>query len=285
MLEETQQETTTSKGSYGHYIAYSILILALIASVYFNVMPQKKSVQNVQNEAASISFMDLPLNQRTQYVLADEFDDLQNRFDRVLEEKESLVDEISTLQEELNALKQTSSLEEKSKKQTTNQEATQATQKAPQQEMQTTQTAQSTYMQNSHDIPKVSTLIMGFTACYDMNVGQYNITNTCRKTIIDFIEQYKEAAYFEIIGIVDETEFTLYKNLEINDFIYDKLGITQQSINVMKKLSQSGLAKHRAIEANWVIKANGKKNIKAYNANYHLLSNKEQRGIVIRAYQ
>jgi hypothetical protein len=61
--------------------------------------------------------------------------------------------------------------------------------------------------------------------------------------------------------------------------------VTQDTIDTMKKLSQSGLAKHRAIEANWVIKAHTQKKAQVYNANYNLLSNDGKKGFVIRAYK
>jgi len=108
------------------------------------------------------------------------------------------------------------------------------------------------------------------------NLNLYNPLGSVKKILSLLIDKHKDAKYFEIISLVDDSEFSLYKNLENNDFIYDKLNITQQGIEKMKKLSQAGLAKHRAIEANWVIKAHTNRKAKVYSANYHLISHDEK---------
>jgi hypothetical protein len=289
MLDETQEPTTTAQNggnSYIHYAAYTVLSIALLVSLYFNFMPQKKQ-QNfeVANNQTQISFMDLPLNERTQYVKANEYDELQNRFDTELEQKASMMKEFTALQEELAQITKKQQNQVTTTSNETTQDKTQTASASIQKQATNNNQAANEYVQDSHDIVKKDATIVGFTSCYDMNIGQYNITKTCKKSIQNFVSKHKNAAYFEIIGIVDETEFVLYKNLQTNDFIYDKLGINQQSVDVMKKLSQSGLAKHRAIEANWVIKSYTNMKAKAYNANYHLHSNTHQRGVVIRAYQ
>jgi len=51
------------------------------------------------------------------------------------------------------------------------------------------------------------------------------VSAQCRKNIISFVDKHKKAKYFEIIGIVDEIEFLLYRNLEKNNLLYDKLNI------------------------------------------------------------
>ncbi|MBU1659642.1 hypothetical protein KKG72_11435 [bacterium] len=128
-------------------------------------------------------------------------------------------------------------------------------------------------------------MVKDFAKCYNMDVGSYIIDYTCKKNILTYINKYKDAKYFEIIGIVDDIEFKLYKNLENNDFLYENLGITKNTIAKMKKLSESGLAKHRTIEASWLIKSNASVDALTYSTNYHILSKDNKRGVLVRAYK
>ena len=124
-----------------------------------------------------------------------------------------------------------------------------------------------------------------FARCYDMEQGGYYISYRCKKSIVDFVDRHKNAKYFEVIPIVDAVEFKLFKHLEDNKFIYENLGTTQGSINKLKKFSKRGLAKQRAVEASWVIKAHTKRAAVTYTVHYEILSEEGKRGVVIRAYE
>lgn len=130
-----------------------------------------------------------------------------------------------------------------------------------------------------------ATMVKSSTHCYDMYQGSYHIPKQCRKNILRYVNKHKDAKYFEIIGIVDSAEFKLYDKLEKNNFLYEKLGVSERSIRNLKKFTQEGLAKHRAMEASWVIKMHTKKEAVTYNVHYHLLSKKGQKGFIIRAYK
>ncbi|MCD6259822.1 MAG: hypothetical protein J7J31_09500 [Helicobacteraceae bacterium] len=144
---------------------------------------------------------------------------------------------------------------------------------------------QNEYMQEKELLSTKAHMVDDFAKCYTMNMGSYIIYYECKKNILDYIEKHKDAKYFEIIGIVDDAEFTLFKNLEENDFIYEKLGVSKHGIEKLKKLSQTGLAKHRSIEASWVIKSHTKQEAITYNAQYHLVSKEGKRGFIVRAYK
>ncbi|WP_419770508.1 MAG: hypothetical protein ACNI3C_01585 [Candidatus Marinarcus sp.] len=257
-----------------HYIAYSILTLGLGVMGYFyyhehfrKPLPQVTNVENVEKVSR---FGDLPYEVRTQYVTQSSYKNLQKKFDDASEQKQTLLNENAQLKEQLQqAQVKMESVE-------TPQEAV-AIQSSTMEEAMPPQVNETT--------GKKITRVKEFAKCYDMPTGSYAISKTCRNSIVSFIDKHKNAQYFEIIGLVDETEFTLYKNLEINNFIYDKLGVNQHSINSMKKFTQFGLAKFRAIEANWVIKVHTKRKAKAYTATYNLLSKDGKKGIIIRAYE
>jgi hypothetical protein len=129
-----------------------------------------------------------------------------------------------------------------------------------------------------------TTMVKDFAKCYNMENGSYSITHQCKKAITNYVDKYKDAKYFDIISLVDDEEFKLFKNLERNNFIYDKLGVTQGYINRLKKFTLRGLAKDRAVEASWVIKAHTNRKAKTFNAHYELISKSGKRGVIVRAY-
>lgn len=276
---ETQENPVAQNGSNTiHYVAYSLLTLALLALAYLNFMPQKTSSNHLTQMVSNVEFKDLPYQVQLQYKTNEEFKKIEAKLNAALEEKQAFLKEIASLQEEKKQALQTSS--------ETSQESNKKVEMKSQEMTQNiNETAQSIKDESHLEKEILAKRVKDFAKCYDMEVGKYSISTPCRKDIMAFVDKHKNAKYFEIIGIIDETEFTLFKNLENNNFIYDKLQVTQHTIDTMKKLSQSGLAKHRAIEANWVIKAHTKKKAQVYNANYNLLSNDGKKGFVIRAYE
>jgi hypothetical protein len=277
-MENQEIPVAQSGSNIIHYVAYSVLTLALLALAYLNFMPQKTQSASLAQTAQNLEFQDLPYRVQLQYKTNEEFKKIEAKLNVALEEKQAFLKEIASLQEEKAQALQTASQttqETIKKAETTSKEPTQ---------MANEPTLNINYESSSaKDV--LAKRVKDFAKCYDMEVGKYSITSQCRKNIIAFVDKHKNAKYFEIIGIIDETEFTLYKNLEINNFIYDKLKVTQHTIDTMKKLSQSGLAKLRAVEGNWVIKSHTNKKAQVYNANYNLLSNDGKKGFVIRAYE
>lgn len=264
---ENQEITTQDNSSKSlHYVAYSLLIGALIILGYFHFKPQKSLQDSTNSATQSLEFKDLPDFVQLQYRPIDEIKALQTKLDGTLKQ-------ISTIEKEKSQL-----LEKYEKNDSTALKSNETTLVQTQPSVSLPQEQKMTQNQSAVRIDD-------FAKCYDMEVGKYAISKQCHKNITAFVDKHKNAKYFEIIGIVDETEFTLFKNLEHNNFIYDKLNVTQQSINEMKKLSQSGLAQHRAMGGNWVIKSHTQKKVHAYNANYHIVSKEGKKGIVIRAYK
>lgn len=238
-------EEKDKKSNMLHYLAYSILSICLLVSVYFNLSQEQAPFEKDMNIAKCDKFENLPPDIQSEYTSKEDFQSLKNTLADLSGQKKLLL-------EQKDAMKQESETEEP-------------------------KTA----------VPLDSNITMAkdFAKCYNMDLGSYIINYQCKKNISNFIDKHKDAKYFEIIGIVDEIEFKLYKNLQNNDFIYENLGVTQKTVEYMKKLTDTGLAKHRAIEAIWVIKAHAGRQTPAYNTNYKLLSKDGKRGVIVRAYK
>ena len=263
-MENQEITNVQTRSNIVHYAAYSLLTLGLLVLAYINFMPQKSLLEtSTPTTAQSMDFKDLPSFVQLQYRPIQEFDKVEEKLDGALKQIAMLQEEKSPIVQE--SQKNDSSIEPK-----------------PQEEL---HPSSSSVLPMDNASTTSPTRINDFAKCYDMEVGKYAISKQCHKNIIAFVDKHKNAQFFEIIGIVDETEFTLFKNLENNNFIYDKLNVTQNTIDIMKKLSQSGLAKYRATEATWVIKSHTQKKAQVYNANYNLLSNDGKKGFVLRAYQ
>jgi len=112
--------------------------------------------------------------------------------------------------------------------------------------------------------------------CKSFQKGSINVPASCKKALYKFLDRYKkDAKEFELIGMVDETEFKLIQSLE------DVYGTDE--VTRVKKYVQVGLSRQRVIETTWLVKERLKKSIKVGAVNYTVYSG-NKRGFVIRAY-
>jgi hypothetical protein len=118
-----------------------------------------------------------------------------------------------------------------------------------------------------------------------MYKGSYFVPKPCKKSLKQYVDRYKHASYFEVIGVVDALDFEAYRNIEKHQNLYETIGIHQLGIDELKKFSHAGLAQYRAREASWIIKAHTKKMAVTHHANYHVVSKSGQKGFVVRAYK
>lgn len=241
------QEGNGEKNSVNmiHVLIYVILIAALGVSLFFN-LTQEQAISTQQKGCSR--FEELPEGIQKNYVQKEELSRLHDSYKDVKQKND-------TLERELTWLKTNSSKE------------------PDEQAKQTPQMNDGT------------TMAKDFAKCYDMKEGEYYISYQCKKDIVAFTDEHKDAKYFEIIPIVDDAEFKLFKNLEQNKFIYENLKTNQKEIDKLKMFAQEGLAKQRAVEASWVIKAHTKREATTFTVHYELISKEGRKGVVIRAYE
>ena len=120
--------------------------------------------------------------------------------------------------------------------------------------------------------------------CSNMTKESFMMPKRCEDKIIKYVKKHKDAKYFEVIGLVDNSEFKLFNNIKKNEALYRKMGIGKCTVNKLKKYTYAGLATFRAMEASWVIKTATKQKAVTHNAHYKLVSKKGNRGVVVRAY-
>lgn len=96
-------------------------------------------------------------------------------------------------------------------------------------------------------------------------------TNACKKSLTKFLEDNKKAIRLELIGVVGIDDIkkanSLAKDEKIQEYII------------------RGIARDRVIEASWFIKELLKdKNAVITPVNYYIKSKKNNKGLVLRAY-
>lgn len=244
-MEENNNDAVKSTNII-HVFIYTILVIGLGVSVFYNLGSKEESMPQKEEKVCKV-VEDLPADVQGKYVEKSKLTDLQQSNDKMRQEKEEMGRELALLKS--SALKEKEEIKKQAK------------------------------------ITKNAKKVKDFAKCYDMEEGSYYISSRCRKNITDYVDKHKNAKYFEIIPLVDTMEFKLFNRLENNKFIYKNLETKQSSINKLKLFAQRGLAKQRAIEASWVIKAYTKRKALTYTVHYELISKEGSRGIVVRAYE
>ncbi len=113
--------------------------------------------------------------------------------------------------------------------------------------------------------------------CKSFQKGSIAVPRSCEKSLYKFLDTYKhKAKKFEIIGMVDRSEFKLIQKVE------DVYGPTAE-VKEIKKYVQIGLSRQRVIETTWLAKQYLPKYAIINPVNYNLYNN-DKRGFVIRAY-
>jgi hypothetical protein len=244
-MQENNDEIKSSNAI--HIFIYVILIAALGVSIFFNLTAETGEVASKDQKGCS-GIEDLPTDVQKMYVQRSELTSLHNSYNDIKQKNDALEKQLVWLK--------------------TN------TPKEPEEEMTPTQ-----------KMTKGTVMAKDFAKCYDMKEGEYYISYQCKKDIVSFVDKHKDAKYFEIIPIVDDSEFKLFKNLENNNFIYENLGTNQSTIDKLKMFAQEGLAKQRAVEASWVIKAHTNREATTFTVHYELVSKEGRKGILVRAYE
>ncbi len=250
-----EQINTTEKTSIIHTVAYTILVALLAVSSYFNY---ESTLSSGTSECEP---------------LKKSYAELQTNFNEALARIQSFEDAKKMAQ----SLKAEMQMEDKGDME-------------PVQEAKAPEEAIEVLEEEIPPLPRTQTAskatkVKDFAKCYDMQQGIYEVSKKCRKEIQSYVDRHPDAKYFEIIGIVDRFEFKLFSQFDKDNSFYEGLGTTKKAVDKIRKYTQFGLAKYRASEASWVIKTHTKHKAHTYNANYHLVSKKDYKGVVVRAYK
>jgi len=115
--------------------------------------------------------------------------------------------------------------------------------------------------------------------CFDMDNSGINPSKSCIDKLHKFLDKNKDAKLFEVIGIVDNSEFSVLKKAKDAKIADDK------RIEKLSKLAQIGLSNQRVEEGIWAIKKYLGKDAPTQVVNYTVdLSTSNKKGFIIRAY-
>lgn len=110
--------------------------------------------------------------------------------------------------------------------------------------------------------------------CYDLKAGDFYLSQTCKRDITKFVKENNRAKRFEIIGVVDNADFTtLYKE-----------NPTSKNAIELQKYNAMGLARYRVLETSWFLTEQLETKVVLTPVNYTITSKKSNRGTIIRAY-
>lgn len=116
--------------------------------------------------------------------------------------------------------------------------------------------------------------------CEDMVSGNFKISPTCKAKVDEFLTQFDEAHYFEVIPIMGAGGFASLNKVQRDR----RLGIPDSEIKRLTRLANIGLARDRAKEGGWLIRDKFGDDVKISYTVYSIES-KDKRGFVIRAYR
>lgn len=112
--------------------------------------------------------------------------------------------------------------------------------------------------------------------CKSFEHGSIVVPSECKKNLYEFIDKHKTTAkFFELIGMVDGSEFKLIRKLE------DVYGSSE--VKEVKKYVQIGLSRQRVIEITWLANEKLKDDVALNIVNYTIHTD-DKRGFIIRAY-
>ena len=112
--------------------------------------------------------------------------------------------------------------------------------------------------------------------CKTLTKRSIDINQQCIRDLNIFLNKNSKARVFEVIGLVDNREFSLISKLED---VYGKTKVKKLSL-----YTQIGLSRQRVIEASWIIKKHLGSFVKIDTVNYSVTL-KNRRGFIVRAYK
>jgi len=267
--QTTQNKTQQSNALLYILIAIIIILLGYIGYIYSSKdMVKKGTLKSDYVLKNSINFGMLPTYEKDKYVEYYEYSD-----------------KIEQLNNEITSMKRKNKVVYKSEM-TTNREmpvVNKIINKIPEEskmiEHETVYAENKTEnkFENEEDVKmQITAKSYDTFTCKDLLGGSVDISAACINQLHAFLDKNKNAKIFEVIGMVDNSEFKLIKKLK------DVYG--EKKLKSLSKYSQIGLSRQRVIEASWAIREyiGDYKNIKTVN---YTVKSKNKKGFVVRAYQ
>ncbi len=114
--------------------------------------------------------------------------------------------------------------------------------------------------------------------CYDYNVGGIQPTKKCISNLENFLKDNSNALRIEIIPVISKEDKAIFEGIE-------KIDLKNYSTEKrLKKYALRGLSRDRVLELTWKIKKMDNKDIVLTPTNYFVESQKNNRGVIIKAY-
>ena len=137
-------------------------------------------------------------------------------------------------------------------------------------------------IESGERVEKASTKLqkLGKVECGDMVSGNFKISSTCKAKVDKFLNKYDETHFFEVIPLVGSGGFASLSKVQRDG----TLGISDNEIKRLTRLSNIGLGRDRAKEGGWLIRDKFGDDVKISYTVYSIEA-KDKRGFVIRAYR
>ena len=114
--------------------------------------------------------------------------------------------------------------------------------------------------------------------CYDYNIGGIQPTKKCISNLENFLKDNSNAIRIEIIPVISKEDKAIFEGI-------DKIDLENYSTEKrLKKYALRGLSRDRVLELTWKIKQMDNKDIVLTPTNYFVESQKNNRGVIIKAY-
>lgn len=115
--------------------------------------------------------------------------------------------------------------------------------------------------------------------CYNFSKGSSRLTNECSKKINKFFEENKKSVRFEIIPVIAQDDNTIFNKIK------PKITDLEKSFqNKVEEYILRGLSRERVLETSSYIRKNFDENIILTPTNYYVKSQKNNKGVIIKAY-
>lgn len=116
--------------------------------------------------------------------------------------------------------------------------------------------------------------------CYDFKAASIYIDNNCKRNLIKFLDDNKNAIRFEVIPVLAKDDNVIFEKMKKTLDTKDK-----EFVERVKEYMFRGLSRERVLETSSKIKEILGQNVILTPTNYYVKSKKNNKGVIIRAYQ